>query len=348
VTSEATRRRTTITDVARRAGVSVGAVSFALNGRPGVGPATRTRILEAARELDWRPSVPARALSRSRALSLGLVMLRSPELIGADPFFPQFMAGVETTLAARGYSLTLLVATDQESETEGYRRLAGEGRVDGVFLTDLRGADRRFDLIRDLSLPAVAIGPPVPDCPFPSVSVDDSVGVRDAVRYLAALGHKRIGYVHGTPGYVHTESRHAAWRIALRDAGLRPGPVEAGDFTGPGGAKATRRLLKLPDPPTAIVYANDIMAISGIGAAHQLGVRVPEDLSVVGFDDVPLAAHVSPPLTTVRQEVVPWGRAAADVLVAVVEKVVLPQPVLDAPRLVVRKSTDNPRPTRKV
>lgn len=341
--AQVTRRRTTIAHVARRAGVSEGAVSFALNGRPGVGPTTRARILQAAKDLDWHPSVPARALSRSKALSLGLVMLRPPELIGADSFFPQFMAGVEMTLSAHGYSLTLQVATDQVTETESYRRLAREGRVDGVFLTDLRGNDRRFDLLLKLGLPAVAIGPPSSNCPFQSVSVDDSVGIRDAVSYLVGLGHKRIGYVHGAPGYVHTVSRYAAWKTALSHADLELGPVESGDFTAPGGARATRRLIALPDPPTAIVYANDIMAISGIGVAHAAGLRVPEDLSVVGFDDVPLSAHVSPPLTTVRQEVVLWGRAAADVLVALVEEEVLPRPQLDAPKLVVRKSADHPR-----
>lgn len=313
-----------------------------------MGPATRARILQAAKDLDWRPNVPARALSRSRALSLGLVMLRRPELIGADPFFPQFMAGVEMTLSAHGYSLTLQVATDEKTETESYRRLAGEGRVDGVFLTDLRGSDRRFDLLLELGLPAVAIGPPSSDCPFPSVTVDDSVGIRDAVSYLAGLGHRIIGYVHGAPGYVHSASRYAAWKTALAHADLAPGPVESGDFTGLGGARATRRLIALADPPTAIVYANDIMAISGMGVAHASGLCVPQDLSVVGFDDVPLAAHVSPPLTTVRQEVVPWGRAAADVLVAVVEGDVLPRPQLEAPRLLVRESTDHPRSRRKV
>jgi len=334
--------------VARRAGVSEGAVSFALNDRPGVGAATRARILEVARDLDWRPSGLARALSLSQALSLGLVMLRSPELIGADPFFPQFMAGVEMTLSAKGYSLTLQVAIDQVTEIEGYRRLAGEGRVDGVFLTDLRRDDSRFGLIRELGLPAVAIGPLDPECPFPLVAVDDSSGVRDAVLCLVELGHTNIAYVLGTPGYVHTESRSVAWLGALKHAGLEPGPVEAGDLTGPGGANATRRLLARPDPPTAIVFANDIMAISGMGVAQAAGLRIPGDLSIVGFDDVPLAAHVSPPLTTVRQEVIPWGRAAADVLVAIVERTDVPHPVLEAPKLVVRNSASHPRPSGRI
>ncbi|MGH9282733.1 MAG: LacI family DNA-binding transcriptional regulator, partial [Acidimicrobiales bacterium] len=131
-------RRPTILDVARRAGVSKGAVSFALNGRPGLAPATRDRILVAARELEWRPSPRARALSHSRAFALGLVMSRPPALLGADPWFAQFLAGIESTLAGQGMALVLQVVGAGAPEEEGYRRLAQDARVDGVFLIDLR------------------------------------------------------------------------------------------------------------------------------------------------------------------------------------------------------------------
>ncbi|HET9559552.1 MAG TPA: LacI family DNA-binding transcriptional regulator, partial [Actinomycetota bacterium] len=160
--------------MARRAGVSKGAVSFALNDRPGVAPQTRDRILAAARELGWQPSTRARALSRSRAFAVGLVMRRAPELLGADPFFPQFLAGVESVLAERGSALVLqVVADDDEAEASSYRRLARQGRVDGVFLNDLLVEERRFGLLAGLGLPAVAVGRPAGPCPFPVVSVDD-------------------------------------------------------------------------------------------------------------------------------------------------------------------------------
>jgi DNA-binding LacI/PurR family transcriptional regulator len=314
------RRGPTIVDVARRAGVSKGAVSFALNDRPGLAPQTRDRILAAARDLEWQPSTRARALSRSRAFAVGLVMRRSPELLGVDPWFPQFLAGVESVLAERGSALVLqVVGDDDAAEAASYRRLATQGRVDGVFLNDMLVDDHRFAQLAGLGLPAVAVGRPVGPCPFPMVTVDDRQGVAATVEHLLVLGHRRIGFVGGVEGFVHSRSRRTAWRQALEAAGVAPGPELAADFTGPGGAAATRRLLDLADRPTAIVYASDVMAIAGMGVAIESGLAVPGDLSVVGFDDVPLAAHVVPPLTTVRHDAVAWGRTSAEVLLAVSE-----------------------------
>jgi DNA-binding LacI/PurR family transcriptional regulator len=325
--------------------VSKGAVSFALNDRPGVAPQTRDRILAAARELGWQPSTRARALSRSRAFAVGLVMRRAPELLGADPFFPQFLAGVESALAERGSALVLqVVADDDEAEASSYRRLATQGRVDGVFLTDLQLTERRFGLLEGLGLPAVAVGRPAGPCPFPVVTVDDRQGVAGTVEHLLGLGHRRVAFVGGTEGYVHSLSRRTAWREALEAAGVAPGPQRVADFTGPGGAAATRALLELADPPTAIVYANDVMAIAGMGVAIGLGLEVPGDLSVTGFDDVPLAAHVAPPLTTVRQDAMAWGRAAATVLLAAGEGRAAPDVELPPATPVFRASTGPPRP----
>jgi DNA-binding LacI/PurR family transcriptional regulator len=325
--------------------VSKGAVSFALNDRPGVAPQTRDRILAAARELGWQPSTRAQALSRSRAFAVGLVMRRAPELLGADPFFPQFLAGVESALAERGSALVLqVVADDDEAEASSYRRLATQGRVDGVFLTDLQLTERRFGLLAGLGLPAVAVGRPAGPCPFPVVTVDDRQGVAGTVEQLLGLGHRRVAFVGGTEGYVHSLSRRTAWREALEAAGVAPGPQRVADFTGPGGAAATRALLELADPPTAIVYANDVMAIAGMGVAIGLGLEVPGDLSVTGFDDVPLAAHVAPPLTTVRQDAMAWGRAAATVLLAAGEGRAAPDVELPPATPVFRASTGPPRP----
>jgi DNA-binding LacI/PurR family transcriptional regulator len=325
--------------------VSKGAVSFALNDRPGVGPQTRDRILAAARDLGWQPSTRARALSRSRAFAVGLVMRRAPELLGADPFFPQFLAGVESALAERGSALVLqVVADDDEAEASSYRRLATQGRVDGVFLTDLQTEERRFGLLAGLGLPAVAVGRPAGPCPFPVVTVDDRQGVAGTVEHLLGLGHRRVAFVGGPEGYVHSRSRRTAWREALEAAGVAPGPQRVADFTGPGGAAATRALLELADPPTAIVYANDVMAIAGMGVAIGLGLEVPGDLSVTGFDDVPLAAHVAPPLTTVRQDAMAWGRAAATVLLAAGEGRAAPDVELPPATPVFRASTGPPRP----
>ncbi|MBT8226353.1 MAG: LacI family transcriptional regulator, partial [Dactylosporangium sp.] len=169
--------RPTIVDVANRAGVSKSAVSFALNGRPGVGGDTRMRILAAAAELGWHPSARARALSSSRAFALGLVVAREPQLLGSDPFFPAFIAGVETILAGRGHSLVLQVVTSPQAEVDGYRRLCGDGRVDGVLLSDLRVSDPRIPLLAGLRVPTVTLNRPDVRTPFPAVTCDDRSGV---------------------------------------------------------------------------------------------------------------------------------------------------------------------------
>lgn len=322
------------------AGVSNGAVSLALHGRAGVADSTRKRIMAAADELGWRPSIGARALLSSRAFAVGLILARDPELLGADPFFPSFIAGVESELAGRGYSLVLQVVPDEpDAVAAAYRRVAQESRVDGVFLADLRRGDPRLPLVEELGLPAVAVGRPAERTSVPVVAIDDRVGVRQAVDYLIELGHRRIAFVEGPPDYVHSASRVAAWREALRDARLPPGPLEIGDFTGAGGAAAMTRLLERAERPTAVVFANDLMAIAGMSVAAQAGIEVPAELSIVGFDDAPLAAHVHPPLTTVRQDGLAWGRAAAAALLSVIEEGELRSTPLPPSQLVLRAST---------
>ncbi|MGB9376830.1 MAG: LacI family DNA-binding transcriptional regulator, partial [Mycobacteriales bacterium] len=300
--------RTTIADVARQVGVSKGAVSFALNGRDGVSAETRERILQTAREMGWRPSHRARSLSVSRAFTVGLVLARQPELLGADPFFPSFIAGVETVLAPAGQSLLLQVVPSLDAEESGYRTLAAEGRVDGVFVIDLRVSDTRIGLLSELGLRAVTLNRPDTPSPFPAVCVDDQRGVRESVEHLVELGHTRIAYVCGPPHFLHSRQRRDAWAAAMVAAGLGADLVMDSDFTAAGGAAATEQLLDLPERPTAIVYANDVMAIAGLGAANNRGLRVPRDLSVVGFDGTDLASHVHPPLTTVSTDPFEWGR----------------------------------------
>jgi LacI family repressor for deo operon, udp, cdd, tsx, nupC, and nupG len=333
---------TTITDVARAAGVSKAAVSFALNDRPGVAADTRARILAVARELGWTPSLRGRALSVSRALAVGLVIARTPETLGADPFFGAFISGIETVLSQRGYALMLQVVSDERSEHESYRQLAANGRVDGVFLTDMRADDLRPQLLDDLGLPTVVIGPTPGNGPWSAVNIDDQPGIVAAVEHLVALGHRNIAHVSGPPEFGHSLSRRKAWARAVSDAGLPPGPCITADFSAQGGADATSALLGLNEPPTAIVYASDLMAIAGMSTAISRGVEVPGQLSVTGFDDAPLSAYIQPALTTVRTDVVGWGRAAAERLLAVIDQEPGSECDLPAPEFVIRASTAPP------
>ena len=337
--------RPTINDVARAAGVSKGAVSFALNNKPGVAPVTRQRILDVAQELGWTPSARARALSASRAFAVGLVIMRPPETLRSDQFFISFISGLEVVLSEQGIALLLQVVPDRDREHQSYRRLADEGRVDGVFVTDLFVDDTRPALLAEIRLPAVIIGPAQGDGYWPAVGIDDAPGITAAVDHLVSLGHTRIAHVAG-PGYmVHGRSRRQAWSTALEQSGLAEGPCIEADFSAESGAAATRELLDLAEPPTAIVYANDLMAMAGLSLAIARGIDVPSELSITGYDDTEIAAHLQPPLTTVTSDAITWGRAAATRLLELVRAQEPTAIDLPPAQLVVRGSTGPVRPS---
>lgn len=337
--------RPTIADVARRAGVSKGLVSFALNGRAGVAADTRERILSVAAEMGWSPSLRARSLSVGRAFACGLVIGRSPDVIAADPFFPTFIAGVEDEFSVSGQVLVLAAATPGRQEAETYRGLVADRRVDGVILSDLRADDPRIDLVASLGTAAVTLGVPDVASPFTSVSVDDGAGIRLAVDHLADLGHHDIAHVAGPTDMLHGRHRTAAFTHAAAARGIRARVVHT-DFSAADGARATNGLLDAADPPTAIVYSNDNMAIAGLGVAQRRGLDVPGDLSITGFDDVELGRHLYPALTSVSTDARGWGAAAARALLAAIGGTEPQQLMLPDPGLIVRASTGAPRDGR--
>lgn len=336
-------RKPTIADVASAAGVSKGLVSFALNDRPGVAAGTRDRILAVADDLGWRPSVTARSLSTRTSFALGLVIRRAAEVIGADPFFPSFIAGVESVLSDEGRALVLSVVPDEAAELTAYRTLAADNRVDGVFLTDLRHDDKRFGLLEELGLPAVALGHPASTVRFPFVELDDTAGIRAAVSHLVSLGHRRIAHVAGDQSMIHGGRRRESFSAAMSQAGLDDSQVIETDFSVGQGADATRRLLDADHPPTAIVYANDPMAIAGLGVAQQRGLAVPGDLSITGFDGSDISAFVFPALTTITSDPVEWGRVAARTLLDQVATGAASNVTLTPATLLVRRSTAPPQ-----
>ena len=340
-------RRATIVDVAARAGVSKGLVSFVLNDRPGVAPDTRRRILAAVEELGWRPNQTARALVNARAYAIGLVLARPAELIAADPFFPAFIAGVETELSARQASLVLQVVPHFEAELAAYRQLTTDNRVDGVIVADLRVDDPRPRILAELGLRAVTLGRPEGRRRCPAVVLEDVAGVVDSVEHLVALGHQRIAFVSGPEPFLHARNRRQAWRSTLQRLDLRDDLSSNGDFSGTSGARATARLLRrrATERPTAIVYANDLMAVAGVAAIARSGRRVPDDVSVVGYDDIAVAAHLHPALTTVTQDAMAWGRAAARAVFDLVEGESTDDVELEPARLIIRESTAAPAGT---
>lgn len=313
-----TGRRVTINDIAREAGVSKGAVSYALNDRPGLADATRARILRIADELGWRPNSAARSLSASRANACGLVLARPARTLAIEAFFPEFLAGVESELSARSISLNLQLTSDLAAEVEVYRTWWAERRVDGVLLIDLREDDPRVDAITELGLPAVIVGGPLRNQALPSVWHDERAAVTELVRYLAALGHAGIARVAGLPGLVHNAIRNDAFLEAATALGLSARVIST-DYSPESSARATRELLSDPEPPTAIAYDSDVLAVTGLGVAQQMGFDVPDELSLVAWDDSLLCQVVHPPLTTLTRDISEFGALACRQLLAVID-----------------------------
>ncbi|WP_189552140.1 LacI family DNA-binding transcriptional regulator [Streptomyces lavendofoliae] len=336
-------KRPTMADIARRAGVSKVAVSYALNDQPGVSEGTRASIKAIAEELGWRPNSAARALSGARAQAVGLVVRRPARTLGVEQFFMEFVSGIEGVLSGRSYALMLQMVETHQQETAVHRRWWGEGRVDGVFLVDLHSADTRVHAVEELGLPAVVVGPPGTSGSLPSVWSDDGESVREIVRYLAALGHRRVARVAGPVELAHTAERDAAMLDVCREAGLPEPAVVHTDYTGDEGARAARRLLIGPDRPTAMVFDNDIMAVAALSVAQELRLDVPADLSIVAWDESPLTRVVRPALSAVSRDIPAYGARAAEALLASVagERVA---DVREGPaRLVPRGSTSPPR-----
>lgn len=311
-------RRPTIADIARRAGVSKGAVSYALNGRPGVSDETRRRILDIAEDLGWQPNSAARTLSGALCNVVGLALSRKARVLGIEPFFMGLVSGVEGELHENAYGLTLQIADGHASELAVYRRWWAERRVDGVFLCDLQVDDPRVPILEELGLPAVVIGGPGHTGDLTSVWADDSGPLTETVEYLYALGHRRIAHVAGLSELLHTRVRTDAFHEVIRRLGLTAAITVSSDYTGEAGARITRRLLSSPDRPTAIVYDNDIMAVAGLAVAQELRVDVPGELSIVAWDDSPLCRLTHPALTALGRDIPAHGGKAARLLLDVI------------------------------
>lgn len=330
----------TIKDVARQAGVSVATVSRVLNKSGPVSPEAAKRIHEAAAALHYVPHGGARSLITSKTSTIGVLL---PDLYGG--FFSEMIRGIDQTAQQHGYHLLLSGSHNRRAEMEAAMR-AMRGRTDGLI-----AMSPHFDaatLVENLppTLPVVLLSCEATCEVDHVIAIDNAGGAAAMVEHLIALGHRRIAMVMGEEGHFDTAERLQGYRRALEAAGIAPRPeYEAqGDFSEASGHRAVQQLLALPERPTAIFCANDSMAIGGLAAASEAGVRVPADLTMVGFDDIPLAQYLSPPLTSVHVPVFEMGARAVSRLIAVLKG----EPVEDGrsvrlpTRLVVRASCAPP------
>ncbi|ARZ66428.1 LacI family transcriptional regulator [Streptomyces sp. HU2014] len=346
-------RRPTMKDIARRAGVSESAVSFALNGRPGVSEATRARVRRVAEQLGWQPSTAARALSGEGAATVGLVLARPARTLGVESFFLQLVSGVQEALAVRRLGLLFQLVEDVGAECDVHRRWWAERRVDGLLVVDPRAEDPRPALLDGLGLPAVVIGAldgvpgahgngGVPGPPHGVISnlwADDTGAMASIVGHLHALGHRRITHIAGLPELAHTRRRMACLRAEAARRGLPDVTSVTTDYSDAQGAEATRRLLAGERPPTALVYDNDVMAVAGLAVAAERGVPVPDRLSIVAWDDSVLCRSSHPALTSLTRDTAAFGRQAAELLTALLDGAPARRVQAPTPRLARRDST---------
>lgn len=345
---------TTIQELAARTGVSVATVSRALNGSPEVSDATRDRILKLAHELDYTPSAAARTLVSRRSHVVGVILETGPghpDLL--HPFFQEVLVGLKHGAGAKGYDL-LLFATDEPGNgfggTHSYLRRAGHHGVDGVVVMGFDSTDPEMRKLTDSGLPCVAIDAELGGDRTGYVMSQNREGAAQAVRHLYELGHDRIATITGPTRTLPGEDRLTGYREELGRLGLpmRDDYVLEGDFYDESGYRATRKLLELDEPPTALFAASDLMAAGALRAAHDLGVAVPEGLAIVGFDDIALAALIQPPLTTVRQNMEAIGEAAAVALGEMIDDPdAAPERLRVPTQLIVRSSSGGKRASRE-
>ncbi|MGW6062990.1 LacI family DNA-binding transcriptional regulator [Streptomyces sp. NPDC055189] len=339
-------QRVTIKDVAAAAGVSKGAVSIAFNHKPGLSEPTRERIFAVARDLGWAPNSSARSLSTQRTDTIGLALCRPARLLGLEPFYMEFISGIESVLAQQSCSLLLRLVSSLDEEIELQETWWRKRQIGGSILVDFHQDDPRIEPLKRLGIPAVAVGHPDLTGGIPSVWTDDASAVAEAVRYLAALGHRRIARVGGPSGLGHSAIREQAFRTTLRELDLDPSPQVATGFAGEEGARATRSLLLRPDRPTAIVYDNDLMAVAGLGVAAEMGVAVPDELSLLAWDDSQLCRLTHPTLSAMSHDVHGFGAEVTRELFDVIAgRAVTPRRVA-TPSLTPRASTAAPRAPR--
>ncbi|MCL4424992.1 MAG: LacI family transcriptional regulator [Firmicutes bacterium] len=302
----------TIKDVARRAGVAISTVSRVINNSGYVAGETRERVLRAVDDLKFVPSHMARSLVSRETKSIGLIM---PDI--TNPFFPAIARGVEDAAKALGYTVVLCNTDDDLATEESYVKTLREKFIDGIVFVNVTSGNQEINsLLRD-GMPVIALDRSQEVLEASAVLVDNVEGGYLATRYLLDRGHRLIAHISG-PDYMSTSlDRRVGYRKALTEAGLEvaPGFLRRGDFRLEGGYREMKGLLSEGLRPTAVFAANDLMAIGAMQALEEVGLEVPTDVSVVGFDDITLASLVKPSLTTIRQPAYQMGQEAARLLV---------------------------------
>ncbi len=330
----------TLKEIARLTGKSVTTVSRALADYDDVSPETKVMVRRVADDLGYTPNLTAQHLQKRRSDTIGLILpTYGPRF--ADPFFSEFLAGVGNMAAEHGYDLLVSTQAPGDHELQVYRQKVQSRQVDGFVIVRTRRHDARILYLREAGFPFVSFGRIEGELDFPFVGVNGTLGMRLVGEHLIELGHRRIAYVAPPPDFMFAGHRLLGLRQALQARGLAldDDDVVIGDLTQKSGFLAAGQLLDRPQWPTAIVASNDLMALGVMSAIQERGLEVGRDIAVTGFDDIPMAEHSHPPLTTVRQPIYRIGKMVSGMLIQLLQgKELSPRQVILEPALMVRHS----------
>ncbi|MFT8357096.1 MAG: LacI family DNA-binding transcriptional regulator [Bifidobacterium aquikefiri] len=313
------RNRVTISDVAKASGVSNSAVSYALNGKAGVSSDTRQQVLAVAQRMGWRPNSAAKALSDAATHSVGMILTYAMSVLSVESYTTELMAGLTAELERKGYSLLIRSSSSHEYELTVLQEWIASGAVDAVLVLNVELNDPRISLLQSQHrIPALALCNPMFSQGLPSLSSNESDAAHLIIDYLHELGHTRIARVAGPERLGHTFIRDNAFMEEAAALGLQYSCLHA-DYSPEDGLRCTKRLLSLPHAPTAIVYDNDVMALSALKASNDMGIAVPEALSIVSWDDSFMCEVSVPSITALNRNVVGTGRLAAQLILQLIE-----------------------------
>ena len=335
-----TTRSITIDDVAREAGVSIATVSRVINNTANVRPDKFKRVMSAMTQLGFVVNPHARSLAGGRTNALGLLVADV-----SHPFNGELVRGIEAELAKTNFDLILYTTQRRKTKEAAHVATLTHGLADGLILVVPRNAEQYVAELRHRQFPYVIVDNQIDHDPGAAVHFAYRQSGYDATRYLLDLGHRRIGFIAGLREIKGSIERFEGYCEALHDAGLPLDPdlIVQGDFFQPSGFTATEILLALAHPPTAIFATNDLMAFGVMDAARVRGLRIPEDLSIIGFDDIPQASHVHPPLTTMHTPIIEAGALAVRMLIEQLDHPdKAPQQVTLTNDLVIRGTTQAP------
>lgn len=327
-----------IKDVARRANVSISTVSHVVNGTRFVSESARKQVQDAIRDLDYVPSAVARSLKSNSTKTLGMLIPNC-----TNPYFAEIVRSVEDHCFGAGYTLILCNTDDEPRRQTVYLQVLSEKRIDGLIIISTGNDSELLALVEGLTIPTVLLDREISHVHCDLVETAHMQGATMATEHLLGLGHKRIACIGGPTDLNSSVQRIQGWRNALDKAGFSDDAAQLvwhSDFTSQGGYEAMKQVMQSSIKPTAVFVCNDLMGIGALSAAHEAGIRVPQDISLVGFDDIELAHFSSPPLTTVAQPKQRMGEMAVDMLLERIQsKREQAKQVLLQPTLVVRASS---------